>query len=74
MDAETITSLISTVGFPIVACIYMAVTVNDMNTKHKEEMDSMRDALNANTNAIDKLETLINQLLIKMNITSGKGE
>lgn len=71
MDMSQVTSLITSVGFPIVACIYMAYIVKDMNDKHKAEMDSMRDALNANTNAIDKLEALINQLLSRFNV---KGE
>lgn len=69
MDIEVVTSLITTVGFPIVCCIYMAYLIKEMNEKHKDEMDSMRDALNANTNAISKLETLINQMLLKF---SGK--
>lgn len=63
MDANTITTLVSSVGFPIVACIYMAYLVKDMNEKHANEMSSIRDALNANTTAIQKLETLINTLL-----------
>lgn len=69
MDIEVVTSLITTVGFPIVCCIYMAYLIKEMNEKHKDEMDSMRDALNANTNAISKLETLINQMMLKL---SGK--
>lgn len=63
MDANAITTLISSVGFPIVACFYMAYLVKDMNEKHANEMTSIRDALNANTSAIEKLETLINTLL-----------
>lgn len=68
MDLESVTSLITTVGFPIVCCIYMAYMVKDMNEKHQSEMNSMRDALNANTNAIEKLETLINQLVQRLNL------
>lgn len=64
MDIANVTSLISTVGFPIAACIYMAYIVKDMNDKHKTEMDAMRDAINSNTNAINKLEALINQLML----------
>lgn len=67
MDANTITTLISTLGFPIVACIYMAYLVKDMNEKHANEMSSIKDALNANTSAIDKLETLINTLMSNIN-------
>lgn len=71
MDLNAITSLITTLGFPIVACIYMAYLVKDMNDKHSSEMNSIKEALNANTSAIDKLETLINQLLMRIN---GKSE
>lgn len=67
MDLESVTSLITTVGFPIVCCIYMAYMVKDMNEKHQSEMNSMRDSLNANTNAISKLEALINQLMVRLN-------
>lgn len=67
MDAQTITSLISTVGFPIVACIYMAYLVKDMNEKHANEMGTIKDALNANTSAIVKLETLINTMVAQIN-------
>lgn len=69
MDIEVITTLITTVGFPICCCIYMAYLIKEMNEKHKEEMDSMRNALNSNTNAISKLETLINQMMLEL---SGK--
>lgn len=66
MDIATLSELISTVAFPIVACVYMAYLVHEMNDKHEQEMDSMRQALDANTNAINKLETLINQLMISL--------
>ena len=62
MDVQAVTTIISTLGFPICCCIYMAKLIIDMNDKHSEEMNGMRDALNANTNAISKLEALINQL------------
>lgn len=61
-----IVSFISTVGFPIVACIGMAyffAKVNDnyrsdikeMNALHKEEMDAMTEAINNNTVVLQKL-------------------
>lgn len=67
MDIQTATQLISTVGFPICCCIFMAWLIMDMNTKHADEMNSIKDALNANTTAISKLETLINQLVTRLN-------
>lgn len=68
MDVNAITTFITSVGFPIAACIYMAYEIQDMNKKHSEEMNSMKDAVNANTLAVEKLETLINQLSIKLTL------
>lgn len=41
---EIITA-ISTVGFPIVACIYMAYVNKQQTVAHKEEMDKVAEAL-----------------------------
>ena len=66
MDANTITTLIGSVGFPIVACIAMGWYVKyqtDQNNKevenrrkeHKEEVQKMTEAINNNTIAMQKL-------------------
>lgn len=66
MDANTLVTLIGSLGFPIVACLGMAwffAKVNDnyrsdikeMNSQHKEEMDKMTEAINNNTLVIQKL-------------------
>lgn len=66
MDANTVVTLIGSLGFPIVACLGMAwffAKVNDnyrsdikeMNSQHKEEMDKMTEAINNNTLVIQKL-------------------
>ena len=62
--------LISSLGFPIFACIYMAVyvkeqtksnreDVKELNAQHSKEMNSFKDeikeALNNNTIALTKL-------------------
>lgn len=62
MDANTVTTLISTVGFPIVCCIYMAYLIKDMNNKHEDEMNTLRETLAKNTTALEKLELLISEL------------
>lgn len=60
------TQLISTVGFPIVACAAMGWYVKyqtdannaetaEMRREHKEEVAKMTEALNNNTLAIEKL-------------------
>lgn len=66
MDFNTIIEAIGSVGFPIVACIVIAWFFNKVNenyrqdikeltASHKEEAQSMRDALNNNTLALQKL-------------------
>lgn len=67
---ENYVQLISTLGFPIVACISMALyvkeqtknnreDVKELNAKHTEEMsafkDEIKEALNNNTIALTKL-------------------
>lgn len=59
MDANTITNLIGSVGFPIVMCFYMAYMLKDSEEKHKEEMDSLKDALNNNTLVLTELKTML---------------
>lgn len=66
MDANTLTTTIGSLGFPIVACLGIAwffAKVNDnyrsdikeMNASHKAEMDKMTEAINNNTLVIQKL-------------------
>lgn len=66
MDANVITTLIGSVGFPIVACIGMGwyvkyqtdqnnKEVESMRREHKEEVQKMTEAINNNTVAMQKL-------------------
>ena len=66
MDASSIVTIISQVGFPIAMCCAMAWYVKDTNEKHREEVQRLNDqhneemqqvtlALNNNTLAIQKL-------------------
>lgn len=66
MDTASILQIISTVGFPIVACGGMAWYVKyttdkereeriKMNEQHKQEMTEVTTALNNNTLALQKL-------------------
>lgn len=67
---ETWIQLVSSLGFPIFGCIYMAVyvkeqtkanreDVKELNAQHSKEMnsfkDEIKDALNNNTIALTKL-------------------
>lgn len=55
MDVNAITTIISTVGFPIAMSIYMLYTLQKMNENHKTEIDNLRQAIENNTVAIVKL-------------------
>lgn len=66
MDASTISTLITSVGFPIVCCIAMGMyvrkqtdnyreDVKQLTEEHRNEMTEVTTALNNNTLAIQKL-------------------
>lgn len=66
MDFSAIITIISSVGFPIVACIGLAwyvkyqtdtnnKAVAEMRREHQDEIAKVTDALNNNTLALQKL-------------------
>ena len=58
--------MISSVGFPIVACGLMWKALLDNTAAHKEEMKIMRDAISENTVVISELKTLMEQISASM--------
>lgn len=52
---SAISQLISSVGFPIAACVALFWQMNRESTQHKQEMDALKESLNQNTLAITKL-------------------
>ena len=50
-----LSTLISTLGFPIAMCLIMCYYINKINDAHKEETDKFEDALNNNTLVLQKL-------------------
>ena len=62
MDFGTISSIIGSLGFPIVPCIYMAYVNAKQTEAHKEEMTKMTEAVNelkvAITSLVDKLNNV----------------
>lgn len=62
MDAQTLTQLVSSVGFPIVACLIMWKALQDSTAAHKEEMDAMRESLNQNTVVLAELKQMLQDL------------
>jgi hypothetical protein len=70
MDPATLTSLISSIGFPIVACMAMGhyvkyitdknnANIAAMTEAHKQETESFVTALNNNTLALQKLSDML---------------
>lgn len=50
-----LSTLISTLGFPIAMCLIMCYYINKINDTHKAETEKFADALNNNTVVLQKL-------------------
>lgn len=66
MNADSIATLVGSLGFPIVACGFLAwyvmkltsensKEINDMRREHQEEIKKVTEALNNNTLALQRL-------------------
>lgn len=55
MDLQVITTLIGSLGFPIVCCIALFWYLTKTANLHKEEMTKMSEAINNNTNVMNQL-------------------
>ena len=73
MDYSGLASLITSVGFPIVACLGLGfyvkyqtdkydASLKDLQAQHKEEITKVTEALNNNTLALQKLIDKIDSL------------
>lgn len=65
MDAgsmQTITQLISTVGFPIVCSGALFWLMNKQSTEHKEEMTQLKDVVSQNTVVLAELKQMIKDM------------
>lgn len=63
MDANAIVSIISTVGFPIVACGALFWFINRQQESHREEMKSLEKSLNENTTILMQLKEVMNFII-----------
>ena len=62
---ETIVEIVSTLGFPIVACGALFWFVNKQEERRTEELEGMRNALNENTSILTSLKELIQIIITK---------
>lgn len=59
MEMLDMTQVISTVGFPIAAYVAMFWYMIKQTDAHKEEMETVKEALNANTAALIELKAYL---------------
>lgn len=59
MEPDAIIQAIGTLGFPIVMCAALLYYLNLERESHREEMSSMRDALNRNTTIMTELKEML---------------
>lgn len=63
MTWETIISLISSVGFPIVACVVMFQYMGKQDDKHREDITRLQEIIENNTKVMNELVIKINNLI-----------
>ena len=59
MDTQAFSQFISSLGFPIVACMIMWKSLQDSTAAHKEEMDGLKESLNQNTLVLSELKQML---------------
>lgn len=55
MDVSAVTQLISNVGFPVACTIALFYFWNKERESHKEEMNTLKDAINNNTQVMQRV-------------------
>ena len=65
MGVNDVVTIISTVGFPIAACVVLFWQIDEMRKSHKEEMDGVKEALNNNTLVVQKLVDKLSDIVGK---------
>lgn len=63
MDITQILDSVGTVGFPIVMCLVLLYYMKQENEKHDKEVQHLTDTINANTQVLTELCTLIKTLV-----------
>lgn len=65
MDANNLTAIVGTLGFPIVMCLMFFKYIRQMTEQHKQEVKELSEAVNNNTlvmqQLIDKLEANLSE-------------
>ena len=59
MDVAGVVSYIANMGFPAVLCIVMIWINHEQAKQHKEELNSLQEAIKNNTEAIHELKIFL---------------
>lgn len=62
MDLSQITPIISSLGFPIAACIALFYYLNKERESHKEEIDGLKNCINENNTVLTALKALLESI------------
>ena len=63
MDIDSVTHLISDVGFPVAVCIALFFYMERQNERHQKETDKLNETVQSNTKVLTELCTLIKTLI-----------
>lgn len=66
MDVSAITTLISTLGFPIFMAVWLLIKDSKTDEERKEQIKDLKIAIENNTKSIEKLEILISKIMDKL--------
>lgn len=59
---EAIIQMISSVGFPIVACLILGYLLLEEKKDHKEEITTLTEAIHSNTLVMTELKLLLTEI------------
>lgn len=66
MDVNTITTLISSVGFPIFTTLVLFYYIYNQQEKTNDTINKLSETINNNTKAMVVLQTTVNELTHKL--------
>ena len=66
MDVGAITTLISTLGFPIFMAVWLLIKDSKTDEERKEQIKDLKTAIENNTKSIEKLEVLISKIMDRL--------
>ena len=63
MDIDSVSQLVSNVGFPVAVCIALFFYMERQNERHQQETDKLNETVQSNTKVLTELCTLIKTLI-----------